>query len=46
MSKLLRGAPVRDAIAEQIHREADALREQGIRAKVATLRVGENSGDV
>ncbi len=46
MSKLLRGAPVRDAIADQIHREADALREQGIRAKVATLRVGENAGDV
>ncbi len=46
MSKLLRGAPVRDAIAAQIHREADALREQGVQAKVATLRVGENSGDI
>lgn len=46
MAKLLRGAPVRDAIADQLQADVETLKEQGICPKVATLRVGNNSGDM
>ena len=46
MAKLLRGAPVRDAIANQLQEAVAELQEQGVFPKIATLRVGDNSGDV
>lgn len=46
MSQLLRGAPVRDLIAEQLRNDVETLKKQGIQPKVATLRVGDNSGDM
>ena len=46
MAKLLRGAPVRDLIADQLRSDVTKLKENGVCPKVATLRVGERSGDV
>lgn len=46
MARLLRGAPVRDAIANQLQEAVAELQKQDVFPKIATLRVGDNSGDV
>ena len=46
MAKLLRGALVRDLIADQLRSDVMKLKENGVCPKVATLRVGDRSGDM
>jgi len=45
MYRVLRGAPVRDAIAGEIRNQAEELISKGVQPSVATLRVGDNAGD-
>ena len=46
MAKILRGAPVAEAMTEALKPRAEALRARGVAAKLAILRVGERADDM
>lgn len=46
MAQILKGAPVADALTEQLKAKADALKAKGITPTLAILRMGENDSDL
>jgi methylenetetrahydrofolate dehydrogenase (NADP+)/methenyltetrahydrofolate cyclohydrolase len=46
MAKLLKGAPVADALTESLKARADALQAKGVAPALAILRVGERPDDL
>ena len=46
MSEILKGAPVANALTEQIAARAEALKARGVQPTLAIVRVGENDSDL
>ena len=46
MSEILKGAPVANALTEQLAARAEALKARGVQPTLAIVRVGENDSDL